>query len=60
MLNEILKNKDIHTYYKRDEKRWFYLQNVVLKATILLPQNWPKFVFWQKKELGDLDKTPHG
>ena len=33
-LNEdIIKNKNIHHYYKRNEKRWFDLQNIVLKAT---------------------------
>ena len=30
---EINKNKNIHHYYKRNEKRWFDLQNIVLKAT---------------------------
>ena len=30
---EIIKNKDIHHYYKRNDKRWFDLQNIVLKAT---------------------------
>ena len=33
-LNEkIIKNKNIHHYYKRNDKLWFDLQNVVLKAT---------------------------
>ena len=30
---EIVKNKIIHHYYKRNNKRWFDLQNKVLKAT---------------------------
>ena len=30
---EIIKNKNIHHYYKRNDKRWFDLQNIVLKAT---------------------------
>ena len=30
---EINKNKNIHHYDKRNEKRWFDLQNIVLKAT---------------------------
>ena len=30
---EIVKNKNIHHYYKRNDKRWFDLQNIVLKAT---------------------------
>ena len=29
---EIIKNKNIHHYYKRNDKRWFDLQNIVLKA----------------------------
>ena len=33
-LNEkIIKNKNIHHYYKRNDKRRFDLQNIVLKAT---------------------------
>ena len=30
---EIIKNKNIHHYYKRNSKRWFDLQNIVSKAT---------------------------
>ena len=30
---EIIKNKNVHRYYKRNGKRWFDLQNVVLKVT---------------------------
>ena len=30
---EIIKNKNIHYYYKRNDKRWFDLQNIVLMAT---------------------------
>ena len=30
---EIIKNKNIHDYYKRNDKRWLDLQNIVLKAT---------------------------
>ena len=30
---EIIKNKNIHHYHKRNDKRWFDLQNIVLKAT---------------------------
>ena len=30
---EIIKNKSIHYYYKRNDKQWFNLQNIVLKAT---------------------------
>ena len=30
---EITKNKNIYHYYKRNDKRWFDLQNIVLKAT---------------------------
>ena len=30
---EIIKNKNIHHYYKRNDKRCFDLQNIVLKAT---------------------------
>ena len=30
---EIIENKNIHHYYKRNEKRLFDLQNIVLKAT---------------------------
>ena len=30
---ETVKNKNIHHYYKRNDKRWFDLQNIVLKAT---------------------------
>ena len=33
---EIIKNKNIHHYYKRNDKRWFDLQNIVLKATSAL------------------------
>ena len=29
---EIIKNKNIHHYYKHNDKRWFDLQNIVLKA----------------------------
>ena len=29
---EIIKNKNIHYYYKRNDKRWFDLQNIVLVA----------------------------
>ena len=33
-LNEkIIKNKNIHHYYKRNDKRWFDVQNIVLKTT---------------------------
>ena len=36
-LNEkIIKNKNIHYYYKSNDKRWFDLQNIVLKATSAL------------------------
>ena len=30
---EIIKNKSIHHYYKRNDKRWFDLQNTVLEPT---------------------------
>ena len=30
---EMIKNESIHHYYKRNEKRWFDLQNIVLQAT---------------------------
>ena len=30
---EIIKNKNIYHYYQRNDKRWFDLQNIVLKAT---------------------------
>ena len=30
---EIIKSKNIHHYYKRNDKQWFGLQNIVLKAT---------------------------
>ena len=30
---EIIKNKNIHHYYKCNEKGWFDLQNIVSKAT---------------------------
>ena len=30
---EIIKNKTIHHYYKRNDNRWFDRQNIVLKAT---------------------------
>ena len=30
---EIIKNKDIHHYYKSNDKQWFDLQNIILKAT---------------------------
>ena len=30
---EIIKNKNIHHYSERNDKRWFDLQNVVSKAT---------------------------
>ena len=30
---EIIKNKNIYHYYKRNKKRWFDLQNIVLTAT---------------------------
>ena len=34
LLNEeILKNKNIHSFYKRNEKPWFDIQNLILKAT---------------------------
>ena len=33
---EIIKNKNIHHYYKRNDERWFDLQNIVLKATSAL------------------------
>ena len=29
---EMVKNKNIHHYYKRNDKRWLDLQNIVLKA----------------------------
>ena len=29
----MIKNESIHHYYKRNEKRWFDLQNIVLQAT---------------------------
>ena len=30
---EIIKNKNIHHYYNRNDKRWYDLQNIVLKTT---------------------------
>ena len=30
---EILKNKDIHSFYKRNDRRWFDLQNLILKSS---------------------------
>ena len=34
LLNEeILKNKNIHSFYKRNDKRWFDIQNLILRAT---------------------------
>ena len=30
---EIINNKNIHRYYKRNDNRWFDLQNIILKAT---------------------------
>ena len=30
--DEIIKNKNIHHHYKRNNKRWFDLQNIVLKV----------------------------
>ena len=30
---EIIKSKNIHHYYKRNDKQWFGFQNIVLKAT---------------------------
>ena len=30
---KIIKNKNIHHYYKRNDKRWFDVQNIVLKTT---------------------------
>ena len=33
LLNEeILKNKNIHSFYKRNDKRWFDIQNLILRA----------------------------
>ena len=33
MNEEILKNKNIHSFYKRNYKRWFDKQNLILRAT---------------------------
>ena len=30
---EILKNRNIHSYYKRNDRRWFDLQNLILKLS---------------------------
>ena len=30
---EILKNKNIHSYCKRNDKCWFDIQNLILRAT---------------------------
>ena len=30
---EILKNRNIHSYYKRNDRRWFDLQNSILKSS---------------------------
>ena len=30
---EILKNRNIHSYYKRNDRRWFDLQNLILKSS---------------------------
>ena len=36
MNEEIIENKNIHHYYKRNDKRWFDPQNVVLRATVAM------------------------
>ena len=33
MNEEILKNKNIHSFYKGNDKRWFDIQNLILRAT---------------------------
>ena len=33
---EIMKNKNINPYYKRNDKRWFDLQNLILKSTAIV------------------------
>ena len=30
---EIFKNRNIHSYYKRNDRRWFDLQNLILKSS---------------------------
>ena len=36
---ETVKNKNIHHYYKRNDKRWFDLQKIDLKATPAVLEN---------------------
>ena len=38
MNEDILKNKNIHSYYKRNDKRWFDIQNTLLKVTVALTE----------------------
>ena len=36
LYEEIYKNRNIHHYCKRNDERWFDLQNVILKAVIVV------------------------